>query len=331
MHTQKEIAQKAGVSRATVSRAFTKSTAVSPDAMIKIQNAMKSMGLDPILCNPGTQRSSKYVLISAGDISDSFYSRIIKGICDKLTQLGILSVVCNSNYNSQIEENHIHFAQSHGYLGVILITAIESVTLIELLKDVTIPVILVNRYIRALNMDAVCIDNHLGGYMATSYLIQHGHKNIAHLAGSQNSTAPQDRLRGYSDAMADAKLLLRKQDIFYGDQSQNSGWLFADNLLSLKRDYTAVFVANCPMAVGAVNRFQSLGIRIPQDISIICFDDSPTIDERGLNISCVSYEPYPMGSLAVDALIRRIEHQDMESTKILLTPKLVVRASVKEL
>ena len=114
MVDQKTIAEKAGVSRATVSRAFTQNANVSPRSLAKIQAAMESLGLQPLAWFPSDiRKKSKYVLILCGDISNAFFSQVIKGISDRLLALGLLPVVCNSNYNADLEESQIEMADAN--------------------------------------------------------------------------------------------------------------------------------------------------------------------------------------------------------------------------
>lgn len=330
MINQKEIARRAGVSEATVSRAFTQNANVKPATLLKIQNAMKSLGIEPISVLPATSGPGRRnVMIIVGDMAGEFWAQLIKGISTRLTQLGLFAVVCNSNYDSQIEEAHISYAQEQGFLGVIMVSVMANSGLEEKLRQATIPIIFVSRYIRSLDIDLIAIDNYRGGYIATSYLIQQGHRNIVHLTGEKNSSAPQDRLRGFCDAMQDAKLPIDASNIFWGANEWEDGYKFVDFIVKRGMPYTAVFSANWPPAVSAVQQLKKMGYEIPQDLSVICFDDSPYIDERGLNLTTVSREPYLLGIDAVDVLIRRIENPKSPTQRLLLAPRLILRSSVK--
>ena len=333
MYSQKDIAEKAGVSRATVSRAFTNNANIKESTLAKIRDAMNDLGMEPILGEePKKENSSnKYVLIIAGDVADNFYANIIKGVCDRLLKDNIYTVVCNSNYVSAFEEQYLKTAQHSGFCGIVLVTAVETSELVSILRNMMIPVVLVNRYIRSLNTDMIIIDNYNGGYMATRHLIENGHSKIAHLTGHRDSTSTQDRMRGYQDALAESNLIACNKAIYYGDQGLSSGRSFADKLFEAGMPYTAAFIGNCPMAIGAANRFFELGISIPDDFSIICFDDSPLIGKDGLNLSTVCYNPYSMGILSADTLIRHIEMPFSDHARTILSPQLYQRASVKNI
>jgi len=330
---QKEIAEKAGVSPATVSRVFTQSASVSPKTLVKIQRAMISLGLDPVPVNSrSVTGKSGYVMIIAGDIANDFYAKIIKGLCDKLQETGILCVICNSHYDFKVEEEKMRFAQENGFLGVVLITAVDDENRVNLMKEITIPVILVNRYIRSMDTDIICIDNYMGGYMAASYLLLNNHKKIAHLAGNKDSTPQQDRVRGFAEAIYATAQTGVIHDVYYGEQTTERGHQFAKMIASKEVPYySAVFAPDWHIALGFVITLKNMGYRVPEDISVICFDDSPFIDECALNLTTVKYDPYMMGCSTAETLLHRIENSDSGRHHLLLTPQLMERSSVRDL
>ena len=332
MVDQKTIAQRAGVSRATVSRAFTQSANISPKTMAKIQAAMESLGLPPIAWFPNAARKrTMQVLVIAGDISNYFFSRIIKGICDQLSSLGIVCVVCNSNYDTQLEEEQIEFAEANHYLGVILVTAVERPTLSSLLQRVRVPIVFVNRYIRSVEADVVCIDNYMGGYIAASYLLENGHTRIAHVASYKGTTPQEERVQGFAAALEELRPGRHLHNVFYGEGTIERGRQFAQELVRPEMPYTALFVADSQIAIGIVNFIHERGYRVPRDLSILCFDDSPYIDESGLCLSTVRYDPYVMGRVAVNTLMRRLDDASENKYHTMLVPQLIKRRSVKKL
>lgn len=332
MITQKDIAERAGVSRATVSRAFTRHATVHPETLRRIRDAIYDLGGEmPPWLPQGRTGGSNYVMILAGDISNEFYSKIIKGCCNSLSKQGLYAVVCDSSYNIGQEKNWIRYAVREKFCGIILITAVENPELVELLRSVRIPVVLANRYIRSLDMNMVCIDNNNGSYIATHYLIQHGHRDIAFLGGFENSTATQDRYKGYTAALTDAGLPVLPSRVYFSGQTIEDGREIAAETVKRGLDFTAIFATSCPLAVGAVNCFASLGYKVPDQLSIICFDDSPSIGEDGLNLSTMSCEPYLIGQETAAALLHALDETSSGKTTLLLSPRLIERASVRTL
>lgn len=333
MVDQKTIAEKAGVSRATVSRAFTQNANISPKTLAKIQRAMQELGVQPIAWLPNeVQKKARYVLVIAGDISNYFFSMVIKGICDRLLTLGLMPVVCNSNYDSEVEERQIEYADTNNYLGIIFVTAMEHPTLSALLHRIHTPVVFVNRYIHSFETDTVCIDNYRGGYMAAQHLVEKGHRRIAHIASYRGSTPQEDRIRGFTAAIRDHLQPGKyKYDVFYGESSLERGRRIARKLIQKELPCTALFVADCQVAIGIVYTLQENGYQVPEDLSILCFDDSPYIDENGLGLSTINYDPYPMGQMAVDLLMQRLDAGRGSISHVDLMPQLIPRGSVKDL
>jgi DNA-binding LacI/PurR family transcriptional regulator len=330
--TVEDVAVKAGVSKATVSRVMTKKSNVNPETRRIVEKALKELGYTPRSQAAKENENSviKMVMVVVGDVTNQFYAGLIKGISDVIHASGNMVVLCNSEYNAAKEVEYIKYADSCNFLGVIMVTAMESQELINLLNVIRCPVVLVNRYLRSMDLDVVCIDNYRGGYMATSYLIENGHKNIAHIAGPKNSTASQDRLRGYADAMKDANLSISRNAIFYGDLKRKSAYEFGKSFLKLEEKFSAVFVANDIMAVGFIDALYEEGVRVPDAVSVICFDNSPVAVQGMVKLTTVCMDPYPMGKSAADMLLRKIQHSEVENKKLVFSPEMIVRESVKQ-
>ncbi len=332
MIQQKQIAEKAGVSYATVSRAFTSSAKVNPQTMQRIRNAMTELGItnaDSLFL--GKSVLTKTVLIVVGDLASELYANIIKGIYEVLYPLGYMLVLCNSGYDSGAEIEAMKRAQDNSFSGVIMITAVESEALIDFLHEVKIPVVLVNRNIRAIDLDTVRIENYRGGYMAAEYLIRHGHRRIVHAAGDRDSLVCADRIRGFRDAMADNRLPVTDRDIIFCGQLRAGGRQFAKRFLEKKLPYTAVFFSNTVIAQGAMEVFGRAGISVPEDLSVLCFDDSPVLSEGGLGLTTLSYDPLLMGKKVADVYLRRIEDPLGDRIKTVFSPRFMTRTSVKTL
>ena len=308
MILQKEIAEKAGVSYATVSRALTRSAKVRPETMRRIREAMKELGIDSTeaIFRSGNAMS-RMVLLVVGDLGKEFYAKNITGLCRILDQAGYTVVLCSSGYDPERELQALRQAEQNGWAGIVMLTAVESDALVQFLQKAQIPMVFLNRYIRSMDLDIVRIDNYRGGYLAACHLLDQGHRKIAHLAGLPNSSAVQDRVRGFTDALAE----------------------FAGRLIG--EDYTAAFIGNDHMTAGTVYQLLRKGKRIPEDISILSFDDSPSIGREGLNITSISFDPETMGKAAAELLLKRIADPLGEHTRIIYSPTLKLRGSVRKL
>lgn len=326
---QKTIAERAGVSYATVSRAFTSSAKVKPQTLQRIRNAMLELGItnsDEILL--GKTFISKAVLLVVNDISNQFYSRVARGVCEGLAPFGYSVILCCYGADIQRELSALYGAVDSGYSGIIMITIDGKEEVSRFIHSSSIPVVLVNRYIQSLDLDVVRIDNYRGGYLAAQHLIDHGHRRIAHLAGIPDSGTTIDRRRGFQDAMDSHSLDFTAQDVVYGDSTPKSGRDFADWLISQGPRYSAAFVGNDYMAAGLVRRLREVGQRVPEDYSVVCFDESYLVNEEGLDLTTISCDPVLMGRSAAEIFLKRLNDLLGERFRIVYSPQLTQRSSV---
>ncbi|MGI6297874.1 MAG: LacI family DNA-binding transcriptional regulator [Saccharofermentanales bacterium] len=329
--TIRDVAEHCGFSIATISRALSNSPTVKAETREKIIAASEELGYKYA---PHVRKESKaapVITLVVGDIMNLFYLGIIKGINDCLNENDIKLAIYNSDYDPAREEEFVRYANEQKSDGIIMITATETSGLVSLLKTVKCPVVLANRYIRSMDLDAVCIDNYRGGYMAGSYLAEHGHRRIAHLAGPANSTASQDRERGFLDAMEDHHIELQENMIYYGNLKRDSGAEFAEYFLSELADCTAVFSANDLMAAAFCEKLLAAGRRVPDDVSVICFDDSTAAVSGDVKLTTISRDPYPMGRAAAEMMVEALKGVESRHRKILFPPVLSVRDSVAAL
>lgn len=154
--------------------------------------------------------------------------------------------------------------------------------------------------------------------MATEYLIKRGHKKIGHLAGSMYSATTQERKRGFEDAMRDNKLVVTDNSIFYGEYDSESGYNYGEKMIIRGLDYSAIFCGNYLMAIGLMDALKIFGVHVPNDFSIICYDDTP-LAKAG--ITTVSAEPLKMGRAAAELLISNIEEPREEKTVLYIDHK----------
>lgn len=326
--TIRDVAEKCGFSIATISRAFSNSTTVRDETRQKILNAAEELGYQYTPHSRKDSGRSPVVMLVVGDIMNLFYLGIIKGINDRFSEQGIKLAIFNSDYDPSREEEFVRFANEQRYDGIILITAMETAGLVALLKTISCPVVLANRYIRSMDLDAVCIDNYRGGYMAGSFLAERGHRQIAHLAGPGNSTASQDRERGFRDAMKDYNIELRDNMVRYGNLKRDSGREFGRYFLKELSDCTAVFCANDLMGAAFCEVLLESGLRVPEDVSIICFDDSTAAISGPVKLTTISRDPYPMGRAAAEMMLEALSGTDSRRRKVFFPPSLSVRDSV---
>ncbi len=330
--TLADIARELGVSVATVSRVLNNEGNVAPETRRRVQAALE--GLDE---RPRSRRRSvamkntDTVMIIVGQLTNPITQGYIDGLRQALAQEGIRCVISLSDYDSRTECSYIEYAIANSYTGICLLNVVESQPLVGLLESSPIPVVLVNRYLRALDTDVVMVDNYRCGYMATQYLAQRGHRHIAHIAGPEGSITCRNRTLGFRDAMASAELEVSECDIFYGDRKYSSGYRFGMQLAALPGGErpTAVFATTALMAAGMVDALAERGLRVPEDISVVCNDDySKDYMPCPMEITCFRQNPRLMGRTAAELLLERAQKTSIPPRRIVYPPELSEKQSV---
>ena len=329
--TIKDISKKTGISCSTISRVLTGNGYVKEETRDIVESAFAELGYKSSSKKRLANNLSQLVLVVVEDITNHFYAGLIKGLDEVLSAHDYKVLLCNSDYNPAKEEEYIAYANSCGFRGIVMITVTETTSLIRLLDNISCPVVMVNRYLRSRDLDAICIDNYRGGYLATRYLIEMGHTRIAHLSGPMSSSASQDRYRGFVDALADEGIPLEPSMIYNGNLKLEKGYEFAEYYAKSNLGFTGVFCANDIMARAFIDRLRSFGFVVPGDVSVIAFDETQMAVEGGVQITNVGKSPVVMGRAAAETLLERIQNMDGDPRKIVFPPEINVRESVKNL
>lgn len=203
-----------------------------------------------------SSRNDRTVMIIVAQLHNPITLGFIDGIRRRLARAGMKTVITLSDYSSETECEMLAYAERSGFSGIFMLNAVECPRLISLLDSASAPVIFVNRYPRSRDSDVVAVDNYRSGYLATKYLIDRGHRAIAHIAGPRTSMTCRDRQRGFEDAMRTAGLPLDAGNIFYGDRSYKSGCECGEKIGKMPQNerFTAVFSATGVMAAGMIDR-----------------------------------------------------------------------------
>lgn len=328
--TISDISEKTGLSASTISRVLSGKGYAKQETRNIVEAAAKELGYWA-----GKQKKendvSRVVLILVEDITNLFYFDIIRGIDQALEPQNCKVFIYNSDGDTHKEEEYIAFADDNNFYGVIMVTATETKSLVKLLDRVKIPVIMVNRYLRSRDCDAVCIDNYRGGYMATQYLLDMGHTRIMHLTGPVESSASDDRLRGFRDALTDRNIPFHEDLVYHGNLKRDKGYEFADYYLEHRHLCTALFCANDIMARAFIARIQAKGVRVPEDISVIAFDETLDAICGDIQITNVGKSPFDMGGAAAELLVSRTGNPDGDVRKVIFSPQLNILESVRQL
>ena len=304
------ISREIGVSTATISRVLNGECNVTAETRERVLAAVRSSGYEKRTRRRSAElRNNGTVMVIAGQLQNPITLGFIDGIRLRIAEEKMRTVISLSDYDTATECDALTYAAGNGFSGIFMLNMVECRRLIELLGGLRTPVIFVNRYLRAVDTDVVTVDNYRCGYMATQYLIGKGHRRIAHIAGPDTSMTCRDRTRGFLDAMTASGLELPEGAVFYGDRRYRSGCDFGSYICSLPSESrpTAVFSTTGLMAAGMVDTLRGRGLRVPDDVSVICNDDYSR-DYMPCPIDFTTYEqdPIMMGRTAAKLLLDRI-------------------------
>ena len=327
-----EISKEIGVSTATISRVLTGEDCVSPETRDKVLLAVKESGYEKRPRRRSAElRGSGTVLVIAGQLHNPIILGFIDGIRQRLAKEGMRTVISLSDYDTSAECDALKYASKNGFSGIFLLNAIESKKLVSLIPDIKTPMIFVNRFLRSADTDVVTVDNYRCGYLATEYLIQRGHRCIAHIAGPTTSVTCRDRTQGYLDAMREHGISIDKSFIFYGDRRYKSGCEFGAQIVSMppEKRFSAVFSTTGLMAAGMVDTLRGYGIRVPDDISVVCNDDySRDYMPCPIDFTTFEQDPILMGTTAAELLLERISSPTSAPKRMVFPPVLIEHNSV---
>lgn len=322
------IAKIAGVSRSTVSRVLTNHKNVKAETAVKVREAMLHCNYKPNALARGlvTGRMNMIALVVA-DITSPFYSELVAIISACLRSKGYLVSLYNLGTDIDYQDDDLRVLFDYGFAGIIIADARNDASFGALLKSARCPVVLLNRYIETvMDYDAIMNDNFLGGYIATKHLLELGHRGIAMLTGPKKSTSSIDRHSGYRKALEEYGITPAANWVTEGDLRYESGYGFATMLLSDKQTpFTAVFAGNDLMGIGFLSRCRELGVRIPEDISLVGFDGIPISGASLVNLTTVEQPFAQMGQLVSEQIVSRISGNASARQRITLVPKLVIR------
>lgn len=328
--TLEDIAQMCGVSRSTVSRVINGSSNVSEPTRQKVLDLIQNIGFQPNLAARGLAVGRTRVIglvIPTGltaIFSDPYFPLVIQGV----------SSVCNAHEYSvmlwlaepEYERKTISQVLYSGLIdGVIVSSMLMDDPIINRLSESPQPFISIGRHPTNNELNFVDVDNRTGANQAVSYILHTGRRRVAMITGPRNMIAGRDRYQGYQDTLRERGLHLQPELVAEGEFTDISGYLAMKQLLPQRPD--AVFVASDAMAFAAMRAIQEAGLRIPEDIAVVGFDDIPPAATSKPPLTTVRQPIQRTGSVAAEMLIERIEHPETQNCRIILPTELVIRSS----
>ncbi len=329
MSTIKDVSDLAGVSQATVSRVINGTSRVSPDKKLKVEKAIQELGYRPnSIAKALASRQTGSIGVVVPDLGGPFFSGILDAIENQLRRLGYHVVVTAGSNTEQGQKDAVEFLLGRRVDALILHTQNLSDDYLIELESQGINLVMVNRFIPELANCCIEIDNELGGFTATQYLIRMGHKKIACITGPLDKSDARGRLQGYRKALEEAGIKYDEALVCEGGFTEPSGVSATTKLLKRGVEFSALFAGNDHMAFGAYEVLKQNGLVVPNDISLVGFDDVIFARYLTPRLSTINFPIEQMSIEAVQLVLQKL-NKNKQDVKFKLSPSLVIRDSVK--
>lgn len=328
MATMKDVALLAGVSTATVSRALMNPEKVSVDTRKRVESAVLEAGYSPNSLARNLRRNeSKTIVAIVPDICDPYFTEIIRGIEDTAVEHGYLVLLGDSGKENSRESSFVNLVFTKQADGMLLLGTNLPFDVSKAEQKNLPPMVMACEFAPELELPTVHIDNLTSAFDAVNYLTQLGHKRIAQIAGPEEATLCQFRNQGYQQALRRAGAVMSPDYVIHADFSFESGAQAVRKLLALPKPPTAIFSHNDAMAIAAIKEAKALGLKVPQDLSIVGFDDIQFSQYCDPPLTTISQPRYEIGRQTMLMMLDMLKGNSVHSGSRLLETQLIIRGS----
>jgi LacI family transcriptional regulator/LacI family repressor for deo operon, udp, cdd, tsx, nupC, and nupG len=326
----KSVARLAGVSIATVSRVLNGDPVVKPETKLAVEKAIKASGYHP---NRVAQRlrssykSGKLIGLVIPDIRNPYYVDVIRGIEESAYSNGSAVLIGNFSQDPEKEKMYINILKSESVDGFIIAPHHGHDLYVENLIDQKYAVVCIDRGLTNCSTDVVKSDNERGAFNATEHLIKLGHTRIAHITGNPSIPTTHERIAGYVAALRKYNLPVDEELIIGRASDFESGVAITAQLLDLRQPPGAIFTANNLITLGSLEKIHERGIKIPDEIAIVGFDDMYWAASLNPALTAVRQHGFEIGKRAIELLYQRIEDPARPAANVIINTDLMIRRS----
>ncbi|MBQ6640826.1 MAG: LacI family DNA-binding transcriptional regulator [Saccharopolyspora sp.] len=324
--TSHDVARFAGVSQATVSRALRGDPRVSAATQDRVRHAAQVLNYVPSEAGRSlSTHTTRRIGVLVSDLTNPFYPHLIGPLHDELERCGYRMMLLAERSDDALATEGL---LDHSIDGAVLTTATSGSELPDALRRKQIPFVFLNRVDGRDGADSAAVDNERGGRLAAEELIALGHRRVALLGGSTDTSSGRDREAGFVDALAEADIALPATRIRRGSYDFDTGYLGLSELLAADPDLTAVFCGNDVVAIGAYNAALRAGVRIPDELTLVGFDDLPIASWEAFSLTTIRYDLQEMARAAARLLVERLSGDAGDpARRVAFAPELVRRGT----
>ena len=325
-----EVAEDANVSIATVSRVITGSGVVSEERARRVRDSIRKLGYRPSRAarELSSHRAAQKVGMIMGAIATPFLMAVLSGVQTALLKEDYVLLVGETMHNPKLEQRHYDLMREEGVSGFIFRFQPNKRGASPLMYNSSVPVVAVDYLPEGgLLFDSVTVHNRIATKKATNHLIKLGHRNIGFMSGGQVTWTAKKRTQGFIEALQEAEIPFEKSQIQGDDFTFESGYEAMRALCSLPTPPTAVLASNYDTTLGAIQYISDHGLKIPDDIAIVGFDDTPWMSAFNPPLTVVDQHPVHIGMTAAELLLARIKDPQRPLQQVVLEADLIVRKS----
>ena len=333
MATIKDVASRAGVSISTVSHVLNHTRRVSEDATQKVLEAVAELNYAPNSVARSLKiNSTKTIGMLVTTSANPFFAEVVQGVEAYCFEQGYSLILCNTENQPPRQQHYLRMLMEKRVDGLLVLGTDIDTPLRDMLRiHKNVPQVVLDWGTECDFANVINDNARIGARLAVRHLLEQGHTSIVRITGQIDKPTTQQRLDGARDALGEQGLTLKDEQIFEGDYESQSGYDAMQRILALTPRPTAVFAFDDPMAIGAICAAWEAGVKVPDDISMIGYDDVEMARFSSPPLTTIRHPKAELGLLAVQQLVSRIRNKALEVESMTVQPELIVRRSVKSL
>ncbi|MBC7093152.1 LacI family DNA-binding transcriptional regulator [Candidatus Bipolaricaulota bacterium] len=322
MVTIRDVAERAGVSVATVSHVINGTRKVAPDTAERVRRAMEELDYQPNAVAQSLRTRTTHVIgVLVSDITNPFFATLVRGAEDAAVAAGYSVIVCNSDEDSSKEDSYVRLLLRRRMDGLLIAPVRDGATpAVQELAERRMPFVFIDRKAAGVSVDAVLSDNVGGAYRATRHLIERGHRRIGIVLGIPGATTTEERFAGYRQALEEAGVPFSEDLVAWGGYRIEGGQKALAQLLSRPDPPTAIFSTNNQMTVGVLQEVFLRRIPVPDKVAVVSFDDLEWAEMVVPPLTVVAQNPYEIGHRAFELLLARLNGPGAEGFREVRVP-----------
>jgi LacI family transcriptional regulator len=324
MATVNDVARNAGVSPITVSRVINNSGYISQTTRDKVEKAIKELGYVPNSLARGLRsKKTNTLALIVTDITNPYFTLMARGVEDVAGASGYTVIYCNTDESMSKEEKYANILAQRQVDGVLLVPAGGNANTVKFLQANGVVVVVLDRRVLEVETDFVCSDSKTGANRLVKLLIGLKHQRIAMITGPKNVSTSFERVSGYEQALTEAGLRKNVQ-VYYGAFNQKSGYELTKQAMQRSPAPTAILGANNFIMIGIIKALNDLGLNVPDDVSVVGFDDLPESMLVRPFLTVAAQPAYKMGEMAANLLLKRISSELSEDCEEVILPTEII-------